>query len=117
MNEFLKNDRWLKSPSFLWRPEDQWPDRKYEQVAIERLEMKKEVYLTTVVPTAPLNGLLPRFSSWITFLRAVAWLLKFLEWIKWTSGKKKEESSTREIARCISQEELEKSKREVVMLV
>ena len=116
MNEFLKNERWLKGPSFLWKSEEQWPDRKYE-VAIEKLEIKKEVYLTTVVPTAPLNGLLTRFSSWITLLRTVAWLLKFLQWIKWFSGKKKEESSTHEIPRCISQEELEKSKREVVTLV
>ena len=117
MNEFLKNERWLKGPSFLWRSEDQWPVRKCEQVAMEKLEIKKEVYLTTVVPTAPLNGLLTRFSSWITLLRAVAWLLKFLQWIKWTSGKENEESSTRAITRCISQEELENSKREVVMLV
>ncbi|KAL9978795.1 hypothetical protein ACROYT_G016358 [Oculina patagonica] len=47
----------------------------------------------------------------------LAWLLKFLQWIKWSSGKKKGESSTLEITRRISQEELEKSKREVVMLV
>ena len=117
MNEFLKNERWLKGPSFLWRSEDQWPDRKYEQVAIERLEMKKEVYLAMVVLTAPLNGFLTRFSSLFTLLRAVAWLVKFLQWIKWTSSKKKGESSTREITRFISQKEIKKSKREVIMPV
>ena len=57
MNEFLKNERWLKGPSFLHRSENHWPETKFEKVE-EKLEIKKEVYLTTVHPRAPLNCLL-----------------------------------------------------------
>ena len=58
MTEFLKNERWLKGPPFLHRSEDRWPETKFEKVAEEKLEIKKEVYAATVNSTAPLNCLL-----------------------------------------------------------
>ena len=115
MNEFLKNGRWLKGPSFLHRSEDHWPETKFEKVTEEKLEIKKEVYLTTVHPRAPLNCLLFRYSSWNTLLRTFAWILKFLQWLKWSA--KRKETNTNEIARRISQDEIEKAKREVVIMV
>ena len=113
MNEFLKNERWLKGPSFLHRSEDHWPENKFEKVTEEKLEVKKEVYVTTVNPTASLNNLLFRYSSWNTLLRTFACILKFLQRFKRFA--KKEE--THEITRSISQEEIEKAKREVVIMV
>ena len=113
MQEFLKNERWLKGPSFLHRSEDHWPENKFGKVTEEKLEVKKEVYVTTVNPTASLNNLLFRYSSWNTLLRAFACILKFLQWFKRFA--KKEE--THEITRSISQEEIEKAKREVVIMV
>ena len=113
MQEFLKNERWLKGPSFLHRSEDHWPENKFEKVTEEKLEVKKEVYVTTVNPTASLNNLLFRYSSWNTLLRTFACILKFLQRFKRFA--KKEE--THEITRSISQEEIEKAKREVVIMV
>ena len=72
--------------------------------------------MTTVNPRASLNCLLTRFSGLIALLRTFAWLMKFLQRIKWSSRKNKEETNTREITRCISHAEIEKSKREVVKL-
>ena len=116
-NEFLKNERWLKGSPFLYSSEDHWPEPKFENIAEEKLEIKKEVYVTTVNPTASLNCLLIQFSNWIALLCTFAWLLKFLQWIKWSSRKKKEETNTCEITRHISHEEIEKSKGEIVKLV
>ena len=113
MQEFLKNERWLKGPSFLHRSEDHWPENKFGKVTEEKLEVKKEVYVTTVNPTASLNNLLFRYSSWNTLLRTFACILKFLQWFKRFA--KKEE--THEITRSISQDEIEKAKREVVIMV
>ena len=44
MNESLKNERWLKGPSFFCRSEDHRPETKFEKVTEEKLEVKKEVY-------------------------------------------------------------------------
>ena len=115
MNEFLKNERWLKGPSFLHRSEDHCLETKFEKITEEKLEIKKEVCLTTVHLTAALKCLLFRYSSWSTLLRTFAWILKFLQWLKWSA--KKKETSTNEITRNISQDEIEKAKREVVIMV
>ena len=71
--------------------------------------------MTTVNPRASLNCLLTRFSGLIALLGTFAWLMKFLQRIKWSSRKNKE-TNTREITRRISHAEIEKSKREVVKL-
>ena len=65
--------------------------------------------MTTVNPRASLNCLLTRFSGLIALLRTFAWLMKFLQRIKWSSRKNKEETNTREITRRISHAEIEKS--------
>lgn len=48
MDEFLKNDRWLKGPSFLREDEGKWPENKYNTVPPENLELKKEIFATSV---------------------------------------------------------------------
>ena len=63
MNEFLKNEQWLRGPPFLYSSKDHYPEPKFENIAVEKLEIKKEVYVTTVNPTASLNCLLTQFSS------------------------------------------------------
>ncbi|PFX27057.1 hypothetical protein AWC38_SpisGene8267 [Stylophora pistillata] len=65
----------------------------------------------------PAKQIMQELLSWIALLRTFPWLLKFLQWIKWSSRKKKEETNTCEVPRRISHEEIEKSKREVVKLV
>ena len=72
--------------------------------------------MTTVNPRASLNCLLTRFSGLIALLRTFAWLMKFLQWIMWSSRKNKEETNTREITRRISHAEIEKSTIGVVKL-
>ena len=73
------------------------------------------MYVTTFNPTASLNCLLFRYSSWNTLLRTFSWILKFLQGFKRFS--KKEETNTYEIRRSISPGEIERTKREVVIMV
>ena len=117
MSEFLKNGRWLKGPAFLWKTEDHWPEIKHDKVPLDELEIKKEVYHTNVELTAALRNLLTRFSSWITLLRTFAWILKLMQWVKWSLKRKKGTSDTCNVVKYITQEELERSKIEVVILV
>ena len=97
---FLRTSAGWKA--FLYSSEDHWPEPKFENIALEKLEIKKEVYVITVNPTASLNCLLTQFSGWIALLRTFAWLLKFLQLIKWSSRKKKEETNTYKITRRIT---------------
>ncbi|XP_068675524.1 uncharacterized protein [Montipora foliosa] len=76
MKEFQNNERWLNGPSFVWKTEDHWPEIKHDEVAVDKLEIKKEVYLIEVETATPLDNLLTRYSRWITLLRSFAWLLK-----------------------------------------
>ena len=61
--EFLKNEHWLRGPLFLYSSEDHYTEPKFENIAVQKLEIKKEVYVTIINPTTSLNCLLTRFSS------------------------------------------------------
>jgi len=84
--QLLDNDRWLKGPQFLWLTEDSWPDSKIENVPYDQLEVKKEktTLATNVImsSTRALQELLKRYSSWRRLLKTIAWLGKFVEWLK-----------------------------------
>ena len=41
MNEFLKNEQWLRGPPFLYSSD--YPEPKFENIAVEKLEIKKEL--------------------------------------------------------------------------
>ncbi|KAL9977579.1 hypothetical protein ACROYT_G014998 [Oculina patagonica] len=84
--QLLDNDRWLKGPQFLWQTEDHWPNSEIENVPDEQLEVKKETTtLATdvrIASTSTLQELLERHSSWRNLLKSVAWLAKFVKWLK-----------------------------------
>ena len=82
MSDFLRNNRWLKGPSFLHEREEEWPESKFDIVLSDNLELKKEVYTTSIEPATTIEDLVSRSSNWVHTLRRVAWLLKFLDWIK-----------------------------------
>ena len=116
MDEFLRNDRWLKGPSFLRDADKKWPENKFDIVSPEDLEVKKEMYLTGLEPTTTVEDLITRFSNWVHTLRKVAWVLKFLDWMKWHVTKKKDKRAV-EVQRGIKHEDLERAKRKIVAVV
>ena len=79
------NDRWLQGPEFLLKPEDEWP---IDSTALTKLENDPEVktnVITCVTKSAiadPTDCLLSRFSDWHKMRKSVAWMLKFITWVK-----------------------------------
>ena len=94
--------RWLRGPDFLWKPETCWPTEKCQFVPDEGLESNKEALLHSVQhspnpsekkedpkPTAvesceepPLRVLLTTCSDWSRLRRRMAWLLRFVQFVK-----------------------------------
>lgn len=116
MSDFLRNDRWLKGPSFLHEREEEWPESKVDIVPLDILELKKEVYATSIEPTPTMEDLVSRSSNWVRTLRRVAWLLKFLVWIKCRVERRKTLRHTAEVRKGINQEDLEVAKRKIAIL-
>ncbi|KAK3727752.1 hypothetical protein QZH41_005216 [Actinostola sp. cb2023] len=116
MEEFLKNERWINGPAFLAGHADKWPENKYVAMSEDGLEAKKEVYTTNLETVTTVADLINNSSSWTPVLRKVAWLLKFLNWIKNKSSKKMHEKLL-PTQKVISNEDIERAKRKVTTLV
>lgn len=66
----LDNQRWLNGPSFLWRPEEEWPEQPFSlgEIETDDPEIKVEVTSTaTKVSQEPSNTvekLIQHYSDW-----------------------------------------------------
>ena len=88
IDEFIENDRWLKGPEFLWKDPGFWPE---SPMASERTvtdwaqdpEVRKETQMVSMVTDEEnvLQKYLSSFSSWFKLKRAVAWLLRFRQYL------------------------------------
>ena len=76
--------RWWTGPEFLWQTEEHWPHREVGDV----LENDKEVITPrasqsiTATAGSSLDELLRKFSSWPKLLRTVAWIMRFLQFVR-----------------------------------
>ncbi|XP_006817491.1 uncharacterized protein LOC102809945 [Saccoglossus kowalevskii] len=77
---FLKSQRWITGPEFLWETQDQWPVRSCDmQLKDGDPEVKKHVIANAVSTNDSeklINELFKRYSSWYKLKRAVSWILK-----------------------------------------
>ena len=55
---FLQDNRWLRGPAFLLRPEEEWPVTKLQDLPETSFEIKREIYTTEVNPMKNLNNLI-----------------------------------------------------------
>lgn len=84
-SELCNSKRWLSGPSFLLQNENSWP---VSPIAREQTpdgaEVKKDaqVYATEDKSTPAVDQLLNRFSSWYRLRKAVAYLLRFIDYLK-----------------------------------
>ncbi|XP_041484654.1 uncharacterized protein LOC121431209 [Lytechinus variegatus] len=78
--------RWIKGPEFLLNERDTWPvnpvvsQGNIEELKVDPEVKKSQVYVT--MASSSLDELMKRFSTWTRLKRAVAWILRFKNYIK-----------------------------------
>ena len=83
--EFLiQNGRWLNGPEFLWKEENHWPQMiTVPQMKDDDPEVKKETCAYATVTTDDVLGsLIEHYSTWWKLLRAIAWLIRFKNFLR-----------------------------------
>jgi len=116
ISSFVQQKRWFNGPDFLLKTEEHWPETSFQEIPVEQLEVKKEIYATKLEPASAIDELINRSSSWIGTLRKVAWLLKFVDWIKNRSLQKNVEKAP-EVQKRICQDDIERAKKRVAAIV
>ena len=84
----VDNVRWLKGPQFLWHEEDSWPTEppsSSSDVTVDDPELKREFQAHHIIGNheklEPLDVMINRYSSWFRLKKAIAWLLRFKEYL------------------------------------
>ena len=85
--ELLLQDRWFKSPEFLWKQEESWPVPSSPLPSIpdqdSEIKSQGQTNRTTMVSEeSNLQLMIQHCSTWYELKRCVAWLLRFTEYIR-----------------------------------
>ena len=85
-SEMLSSRRWKHGPDFLWEDESQWPvvPQRSPDLLLDDQEVKKEAKVCIAVTDSEdrLEQMFKRYSSWFRLKKAVAWLIRFGEWLR-----------------------------------
>ncbi|XP_067055972.1 uncharacterized protein [Acropora muricata] len=128
LQEMAKDNRWMNGPTFLWKEEDSWPTRiEFPRLKDSDVEVRKEsrIYVAAVAQDL-LDILIHHYSSWWKLKRAFAWLLRYKQFIRSKTCKKKEDAAPNAV--CSSEKtalrignltviELQKAEEEIVRWV
>lgn len=92
--DFLKTNKWLEGPAFLWKAEEDWPDGVLD-VALDSndQEVRKEATVNTITTcdtSCPTDQLIGYFSNWNRLKTAVAWFLRLKAMLWAQSGSRKQ---------------------------
>ncbi|XP_060084706.1 uncharacterized protein LOC132563968 [Ylistrum balloti] len=85
--EMVSRQRWLRGPEFLRDSEDDWPKSPtaYPNSLTDDKKVKATVQLYTAESESEnelVNKLLAYHSSWYRLKGAIAWLLKYKDWVR-----------------------------------
>lgn len=113
---FLRQERWLLGPGFLWKPEHMWPmqTKAFCDVCDDDPEVKTEVKVCMSSPGKlcnPLSDYFQKCSSWFRLKKVVAWLLRYRENLL---NAIKSNKSERDDPKHITVEEMESAEREIL---
>ena len=76
------NCSWLSGSKFLLQPEDQWPVREIGNIPDDDKEIQVGSHVTFISFESALDLLPKCYSSWPSLQTLMAWLLRFVEYIK-----------------------------------
>lgn len=80
-HELLEAKLWWNGPQWLSREEDSWEDSNAVSIQEDRLPEQRSMHLA-LVAIDPDRDILRRYSSWRRLVRAVAWLKRFIEYLR-----------------------------------
>ena len=77
----LSDERWLRGPEFLGKPENEWPSPKTLPILTDEDQEVKKVLSANVTQTKdnPIENLILKTSKWSKLVRVVGWVLRFVE--------------------------------------
>ncbi|XP_078344097.1 uncharacterized protein LOC144629756 [Oculina patagonica] len=113
---FLRRERWLTGPEFLWKPEYMWPMQSEALSVIpdEDPEVKTEVKVCTSSLkklSSSLSDYFQKCSSWNHLKKAVAWLMRYRENLL---NRSKHNKLNHDVPKYITVEEMERAEREIL---
>ena len=76
--------RWTSGPDFLWKDESAWPQTPVVEIPVDDPEVKRKA-TTCLVDTEChdiIHRLFTKYSKWHDLKKGVAWLRKFISWMK-----------------------------------
>ena len=85
-------DLWLYGPPYLREPLNSWPDQPefLKELEEDDSELRKSVQLCTIQKIHPTENalyyLLRRYSSFFALQRAVAWILRYKQFLRWKAA-------------------------------
>ena len=109
IHSFKPNCRWLSGPKFLLQSEEHCPVRKIGKIPDDDKEIRLESHVALISDGSSLDLFLRRCSSWSRLQTLMAWLLRFIDYIKDKNAPLK--------LRGISIEETRNSTQKIVQLV
>ena len=85
-HQLSNGSRWIQGPSFLWQSEEAWlVNPKIGEIPDDDVKLKTKVQSFTVNDEKQGSIISPmflKFSDWIRLKKAVAWILRFKQWIQ-----------------------------------
>ena len=92
---FMRNQRWICGPEFLWSSEEDWPNEPIDrsQLCTDDPEVRKSVTVNSIMQTCeerPTDKLLNYFSDWLKLRVAVAWIMKVKDALRHLVQKRKD---------------------------
>ena len=87
VKELLNSEQWFRGPAFLWEDKSSWPINPIllANISDEDPEVRTQGQtndLTQMEEKRTLDLMMLQYSSWYKFKRPVAWLLRFVEFLK-----------------------------------